>query len=59
MTLVISSWKSVWYILRGVEMIRNIYILWDMVFVICMGIICRYFVGHGSYIYIYFERHGI
>ena len=37
------------------------YILWDIVFVICMGIICRYFVGHGSfiYIYIYFERHGI
>ena len=34
-------------------MIRNIYILWDMVFVIYMGIICRYFVGHGSYIYIY------
>ena len=34
-------------------MIRNVYILWDMVFVICMGIICRYFVGHGSYIYIY------
>ena len=24
-----------------------------MVFVICMRIICRYFVGHGSYIYIY------
>ena len=34
-------------------MVRNMYILWDMVFVICMGIICRYFVGHGSYIYIY------
>ena len=34
-------------------MIRNVYILWDMVFVICIGIICRYFVGHGSYIYIY------
>ena len=34
-------------------MIRNMYILWDMVFVICMGIICRCFVGHGSYIYIY------
>ena len=63
--LVISSWKGVWYILRGVEMIRNMYILWDMVFVICMEIICRYFVGHGSFIYIYiyiythFERHGI
>ena len=59
--LVISSWKSVWYILRCVEMIRNMYILWDMVFVIYMGIICRYFVGHGSFIYIYidFERHGI
>ena len=51
--LVISSWKSVWYILRCVEIIRNIYILWDMVFVICMGIICRYFVGDGSFIYIY------
>ena len=25
------------------------YILWDMVFVICIGIICKYFVGHGSY----------
>ena len=23
--------------------------MWDMVFVICIGIICRYFVGHGSY----------
>ena len=34
-------------------MIRNMYILWDMVFVICMGIICRYFVRDGSYIYIY------
>ena len=34
-------------------MVRNIYILWDMVFVIYIGIICRYFVGHGSYIYIY------
>ena len=34
-------------------MIRNMYILWDMVFVICMGIICRYFVGHRSFIYIY------
>ena len=53
MTLVISSWKSVWYILRCVEMVRNMYILWDMVFVICIRIICRYFVGHGSYIYIY------
>ena len=30
-------------------MVRNIYIyiyiLWDMVFVICIGIVCRYFVG--------------
>ena len=34
-------------------MVRNMYILWDMVFVICMRIIYRYFVGHGSYIYIY------
>ena len=23
-------------------------VLWDMVFVICIGITCRYFVGHGS-----------
>ena len=29
-------------------MVRNIYILWDMVFVICIGIVCRYFVGYGS-----------
>ena len=28
-------------------MVRNIYILWDMMFVICIGITCRYFVGHG------------
>ena len=34
-------------------MIRNMYILWGMVLVIYMGIICRCFVGHGSYIYIY------
>ena len=34
-------------------MVRNIYILWDIVFVICIGIVCRYFIGHGSYIYIY------
>ena len=34
-------------------MIRNMYILWDMVFVIYMGIICRCFVGHGYFIYIY------
>ena len=34
-------------------MVRNMYILWDMIFVICMGIIGRYFVGHESYIYIY------
>ena len=26
-----------------------------MVFVICIGIICRYFVGHGSYICILCE----
>ena len=24
------------------------YILWDMVFVICIGIVCRNFVGHWS-----------
>ena len=38
-------------------MVRNMYILWDMVFrdiwEVCMGIIYRYFVGHGSYLYIY------
>ena len=33
---------------------RNMNILWDMVFVICMRIICRYFVGHG-YIYMLWE----
>ena len=32
------------------------YILWDMVFVICMGIIYRYFVRHESFIYIYTLR---
>ena len=32
-------------------MVRNIYVLWDMVFVMCMGTICRCFVGHGSYMY--------
>ena len=47
--------------LRCVEIVRNIYIyiyiyiLWDMVFVICIRIICRYFVGHGSCIYILCE----
>ena len=35
------------------EIVRTMYILWNMMFVICIGIICRYFVGHGSYIYIY------
>ena len=53
--LVISSWKSVWFVLRCVEMVSNMYILWDMEFVICMGIICRYFVGHGSCICIICE----
>ena len=41
-------------------MIRNMYILWDMVFrdiwEVFMRIIYRYFVGHGSYIYIYTLR---
>ena len=32
-----------------------IYILWDMVFVICIGIMCRYFVGHRSCICILCE----
>ena len=36
-------------------MVRNIYILWDMVFVICIGIICKYFVGYGSCICILCE----
>ena len=34
---------------------KYIYILWDMVFVICIGIIRRYFVGHGSCICILCE----
>ena len=41
------SWKSVWYPLRCMEMRKNIYVLWDMVFVICIGIICRYFIEYG------------
>ena len=32
-----------------------IYILWDMVFVICIRIICKYYVGHGSCICILCE----
>ena len=43
------------FILRCVEMVKGIYILWDTVFVICIGIICRYFVGHGSFICILCE----
>ena len=27
---------SVWYLLRSVEMIKNIDVLWDVVFVICV-----------------------
>ena len=27
---------SVWYLFRSVEMVKDIYILWDVVFVICM-----------------------
>ena len=45
---VTCSWKSVWYLLRGMEMIKNVYVLWDMMFVICIGIICRYFIEYGS-----------
>ena len=30
---IICSWKSVWYLLRCMEIVRNIYVLWDMVFV--------------------------
>ena len=53
-------WKSVWYIFKmcrdGKKYIYiYIYILWDKVFVICIGIICRYFVGHGSSICILYE----
>ena len=33
---------------RNIYIYIYIYILWDMVFVICIGIVCRYFVGHGS-----------
>ena len=36
-------------------MIRNIYVLRDMVFVMCMGTINIYFVGHGSCICILCE----
>ena len=27
---------SVWYLLRSVEMVKDIYVLWDAVFVICV-----------------------
>ena len=27
---------SVWYLLRSVEMVKDIEVLWDIVFVICM-----------------------
>ena len=27
---------SVWYLLRSVEMVKDIDVLWDVVFVICM-----------------------
>ena len=27
---------SVWYLLRSVEMVKDIDVLWDIVFVICM-----------------------
>ena len=27
---------SVWYLLRSVEIVKDIDVLWDMVFVICM-----------------------
>ena len=43
--IVTCSWKSVWYFLRCVKMVRNIYVLWDMVFAICIGSMYRYFVG--------------
>ena len=52
---VICYWKSVWYLLRCMKMVKNIYVLWDMVFIICIGIICRYFVEYGSCIYLLCE----
>ena len=27
---------NVWYLLRSVEMVKNIDVLWDVIFVICM-----------------------
>ena len=36
-------------------MVRNMYILRDMTFVICMEFICGYFVGYGSCICILCE----
>ena len=38
---------------------KYIYILRDIVFVICIGIICRYFVGHGSCICILCETRSL
>ena len=43
---VIYSWKSVWYLLRYMEMVKSIYVLWDMVFVRYIRNIC------GKYVWI-------
>ena len=47
---VICYWKSVWYLLRCMEMVRNVYVLWDMVFV-------RYIRNiYGKYVWIICEE---
>ena len=47
---VICSWKSVWYLLRCMEMVRNVYVLWDMMFV-------RYIRNiYGKYVWIICEE---
>ena len=41
MTFVMCSWKSVWHVFkmcRDVKKYIYIYILWDMVFVICIEV---------------------
>ena len=47
---VICSWKSVWYLVRCMEMVRNVYVLWDMVFVRYIRNIC------GKYVWIICEE---
>ena len=41
---VICSWKSVWYLLRCMEIVRNICVLGDMVFVRYIRNICGKYV---------------